>query len=239
MPKPPPIRLYEDNADELMRADHFPDRVNLLPSGPIGMLGGPSAAERIRIMWGQDMLRDVLDGRYRAVVCGVNDADNSHGIVAQLVDLMPSSQWTARAATSFAKMFQESVAIHASTDREPYVLKLDLDSILILALLRPQGKDHFTLPELKRGFVTVSKMLKDRRERTPVASVSFLNARVNKLVGPDGGEPSFESVLRSMYEAGFRGDVYPAPTMWQHGNVGVFPSYPFSEGLERMRVGSS
>ena len=61
-------------------------------------------------------------------------------------------------------MFQESVAIHASTDREPYVLKLDLDSILILALLRPKGKDHFTLPELRRGFVTVSKMLKGAAE---------------------------------------------------------------------------
>ena len=111
--------------------------------------------------------------------------------------------------------------------------------ILILAILRPRGRDHFTLPELKRGFVTVSKMLKERRERTPVATVSFLNARVNRLVSAEGAEPSFEAVLRSMYEAGFRGDVYPSPAMWQYGHVGVFPSYPFSEGLDRMRVGSS
>lgn len=234
-----PIRLYDDNADELMRSDQFPDRVTLLPSAPAGMLSGPAAGERIRILWGQDMLRDVLDGRYRAVVCGVNDADNSHGIIAQLVDLVPSSQWTAKAVTSFAKMFQESVGIHAAADREPYVLKFDLDLILVLAILRPAGRSHFTVPELKRGFVTIAKMLKDRRERIPVATVSFLNARVNKLVNSEGGEPSFEAVLRSMYEAGFRGDVYPPPAAWQFGHVGVFPSYPFSEGLERMSRGSS
>lgn len=236
---PANIRLYDDNADELMRSEQFPDRVNLLPSAPPGFLSGPAAGERLRILWGQDLLRDVLDGRYRAVVCGVNDADNSHGIIAQLVDLVPASQWTAKAVTSFAKMFQDSVGIHAASDREPYVLKFDLDLILVLAILRPAGRSHFTLAELKRGFVTVAKMLKDRRERVPVATVSFLNARVNKLVGSDGNEPSFESTLRAMYEAGFRGDVYPPPSAWNLGHVGVFPSYPFSEGLERMRLGSS
>jgi hypothetical protein len=185
------------------------------------------------------MLRDLLDGRYRAVVCGVNDADNSHGIIAQLVDLVQTSQWTARGVTSFAKLFQESVSIHAARDREPYVLKYDLDSLLILALLRPKGRDHFTVDDLSRGFSTVVKMLRDRRERLPVASVSFLNARANRLVGPGNREPSFETVLRTMYQAGFRGDVYPAPAAWRKGGVGVFPAYPFPDGLDRMRQGSS
>ncbi|MFN7022667.1 MAG: hypothetical protein ACK4WH_15285 [Phycisphaerales bacterium] len=232
-------RLYDDEADLLLSTEKFPDRVSLLPASAMGASVGPGAVERVRIMWGQDMLRDVLDGRYRAVICGVNDADNSHGIIAQLVDLVPASQWTARGVTSFARLFQESVSIHAARDREPYVLKYDLDSILILGLLRPRGRDHFTLDDLSRGFATVVKMLRGRRERQPVASVSFLNARANKLVGPDGREPSFETVLRTMYNSGFRGDVFPAPAHWRFGHVGVFPSYPFPEGIERMRQGSS
>ena len=185
------------------------------------------------------MLRDVLDGRYRAIVVGVNDTDNGRGIIAKLVELIRTSQWSGRAVTSYARMFQDSVAIHAARDKEPYVLKFDLDSLLVLGILRPKGRDHFTLDDLGRGFQTVTKMLADRRDRLPVASVSFLNARANRLVGPDGREPSFESVLRTMYDSGFRGDVYTAPAMWKHGGVGVFPSYPFPSGLTRMREGSS
>jgi hypothetical protein len=228
-------RLYDDDADALMRADTLPDRLTLLPAARTS----GAATERIRIMWGQDMLRDVLDGRYRAVVCGVNDTDNSHGIVAQLVNLVPSSQWTPQSITSYARVFQQSAGLHAASDREPFVLKFDLDSILIIALLRPHGRDHFTLQDLSRGFRTVARMLQDRRERLPVASVSFLNARANRLQGPDGQEPSFESTLAAMYNAGYRGDIYPAPTMWRVGNVGVFPNFPFPEGLDQMRTGSS
>ncbi len=234
------VRLYDEDADLLLRSEQFPDRVSLLPAGPTGAAAAvPGAVERIRILWGQDMLRDVLDGRYRAVVCGVNDTDNSHGIVAQFVNLIQTSQWTPRAVTSFAKMFQESVSVHAATDREPYVLKIDLDSILILGILRPRGRDHFSLEDLSRGFATVTKMLERRRDRLPVASVSFLNARANRLMSSGGIDPSFEAVLRTMYNAGFRGDVYPSLAMWRFGHVGVFPSYPFPEGLEQMRTGSS
>ncbi|MCC6229863.1 MAG: hypothetical protein IT432_11630 [Phycisphaerales bacterium] len=229
------IKLYDGGAEDLMDSDLAPDRVSLLP----GATGKLVPGERIRILWGQDMLRDVLDGRYRAVICGVNDADNSHGIIAQICDLVATSQWTARSVTSFAKMFHGSVAIHAASDKEPYVLKFDLDSVLILALLRPAGRDHFTLEDLGRGFETISKMLHDRRERLPVASVSFLHARANKLRGSDGQEPTFESVLRTMYGAGYRGDVFVSPALWRFGHVGVFPSYPFPAGLERMRAGSS
>jgi hypothetical protein len=234
-PASPDSRLYDDDAEVLLSSEQFPDRVSLLP----GASGRVQAGERIRILWGEDLLRDLLDGRYRAVVCGVNDEDNSHGIIAQLVEMMPTSQWSSRSVTSYARMFHESVSVHAAHDREPYVLKVDLDSLLILGLLRPKGRDHFTLEDLERGFTTVTRMLKDRRERLPVATVSFLNARANRLAGPDGREPSFETVLRTMFTAGYRGDIYPSPVMWRFGNVGVFPSFPFPESLERMRAGSS
>ncbi len=233
------MRLYEGEADHLVNPELAPDRVTLLPHGHERIARPEDAGERVRILWGQDMLRDLLDARYRTVVCGVNDHDNSHGIIAQLCELVSTSQWTAASVTSYARMFQESVAIHARGDKEPYILKFDLDSLLILGVLRPRGRDHFTLHDLSRGFRTVVKMLRDRRERWPVASVSFLNARANRLVGPDNREPSFEAVLRTMFEAGFRGDVYTAPPMWKLGHVGVYPAYPFPEGIERMRAGSS
>ncbi|MEM8756724.1 MAG: hypothetical protein AAGF47_02965 [Planctomycetota bacterium] len=229
-----PIRLYDGDADELMTAEHA-ERVTLLPA----QAGGFAASERLRVMWGQDMLRDMLDGRYRAVICGVNESDNSHGIIAQLVNLVHASQWTEKTVTGYAKVFSQSVDLHAASDQEPYVLKYDLDSVLILALLRPKGKDHFTVDDLGRGFSTINRMLKGRADRLPVATVSFLGASSNRLVDSSGNEPSFETVLRTMFQAGYRGDVYPAPQLWSRGDVGVFPTYPYPEGLTRMREGSS
>ncbi len=155
MSKPTNLRLYDEDAESLLRSESFPDRVTMLP----GEHGSVRGRERIRILWGQDLLRDLLDGRYRTVICGVNDQDNSHGLIAQLVELVQTSQWTAATVTNYAKMFHGSVAIHAARDREPYVLKFDLDSLLILAILRPHGRDHFTLEDLSRGFQTVAKML--------------------------------------------------------------------------------
>lgn len=234
-----PLRLYDQDADALLSADSLPERVSLLPSGQ-GILERPEdAGERVRILWGQDMLRDLLDGRYRTVVCGVNDVDNDRGVIASLCNLVSTSQWTADSVTSYAKMFQGSVSVLASGDKEPYILKFDLDSLLILGILRPRGRDHFTIHDMDRAFRTISKMLRGRRERQPVAAVSFLNAKANRLVGRDGKEPSFETVLRTLFDAGFRGDVYPPPDMWRLGNVGVYPSFPFPAGLERMRGGSS
>lgn len=233
------IRLYDDGADALLSAESFPDRVSLLPSDTSRL----EAGSRIRVLWGQDMLRDVVDGRYRSVICSVNDEDNARGIISQLVSLVKTSQWSEHAVTSYAKMFQESVRVHAAHDREPYVLKYDLDSVLVLALLRPKGRDHFTLADLGRGFQTITKMIAGRADRRPVCSVSFLGARSNRLVMGQGAdaesEPSFETALSTMYEAGYRGDVYAAPGMWRLGHVGVFPSYPFPAGVERMRAGSS
>ena len=229
--------LYEGDGDALMSSMTPSDHVTLLPE-PAQTV---DKAGRVRILWGQQMLPDLLASRYRAVICGVNDADNSHGIIAQLVELARASQWTPDSVTSYARMFSESVNIHAAGDREPYVLKYDLDSLLILGILRPKGRDHFTLDDLSRGFQTIERMLSGRRERLPVASVSFLGARSNKLTvsETDQSEPSLETVLKTMYAAGFRGDVYPSPGMWSLGPVGVYPSYPFPEGLDRMRAGSS
>jgi hypothetical protein len=228
-------RLYDDEGDLLVQADKRSDRVILMPSGD------PRAAstdrDRIRIQWGQHLLADLLAGRYRALVCGVNDVDNSHGMVGELLQLIATSQWTHSSATAYAKMFHESAALRAAEDREPYILKFDLDRLLILALLRPKDRDHFTLADLDRGFRTVSKMLEGRRERLPVASVSFLGAKSNRLVGPDNNEPSFESVLRTMFDAGYRGDVYPSLGMWQLAPTGVFASYPFPDSLKVMRSG--
>jgi len=234
------VRIYDGETGRLMQPDPDANRVSLLPAGRYE----PEPEGCIRILWGQNMLADVVAGRYRSVVCGVNDTDNSRGIIAQLVEKVPSSQWTAAGVTSYAKMFQQSVAVHAAQDREPYVLKYDLDRLVIFALLRPSGQSYFTLDDLSTGFTTISKMLEGRADRLPVCSVSFLGARSNRLVESESGpgserEPSFESALRTMYAAGYRGDIYPSLGMWDQGDTGVFASYPFPEGVERMREGSS
>ncbi len=230
-----PPRLYDDEGDLLMQADQRADRVVLLPSGD-PRRASPER-DRIRIQWGQHLLADLVAGRYRSFVCGVNMEENDHGIINQVVSLTTTSQWTPKSVTSYARMFAESVHVHAAGDREPYILKYDLDSLLILALLRPKGRHHFTLEDLSRGFATIAKMLRGRSERLPVASVSFLGAKSNRLIDSDGREPSFESVLRVMYEAGYRGDIYPALGMWELAPTGVFASYPFPESLNIMRKG--
>jgi hypothetical protein len=134
-------------------------------------------------------------------------------------------------------MFHESVSTHAPYDHEPYILKFDLDRLLIMALLRPRGRDYFTLEDLSHGFKTVAKMLDGRRERWPAASVSFIGAKSNRLINADGHEPSFETVLRTMYEAGYRGDVYPSLGMWELAPTGAFANYPFPDSLDAMRAG--
>lgn len=235
MPTNAPLRLYDDAADDLIAGSALPDCVTLLP----GQDASAEYGQHIRILWGQDMLRDVVDRRYRSVICAVNEEDNAHGIIAQLVNLVSTSQWSVPAVTSYAKMFQESVSVHAAHDGEPYILKYDLDSILILAILRPKGQDHFTTANLANGFKTITKMLEGRADRGPVATVSFLGANSNRLLDDRGNEPTFETVLRTMHTAGYRGDVYPAPQMWSNGDTGVFATYPFPPSLDRMRGGSS
>jgi hypothetical protein len=232
-----PPQLYAGDGDRLMEADRRSDRIVLLPGHDPreAHLGGGD----IRIQWGQSLLRDVLAGRYRTVICGMNDEDNSRGILGTLLEMVTTSQWTIESATSYARVFQESASLHCRGDREPYVLKFDLDSMLILAILRPRGQSSFTLDHFERGFRTVSKMLQGRIDRQPVASVSFLGAASNRLVDETNEEPPFEHVLRGMYNSGYRGDVYPSLPMWQVAPTGAFATFPFPESLDRMREGSS
>src|SRR2546423_1775538 len=77
------------------------------------------------------------------------------------------------------------------------------------------------------GFRPIAEMLPGRPARYPAASVCFLGARANRLLDARGQEPCFETVLHLMYEAGFRGDVYPAPWMWESAPTAMFPRYPF------------
>ena len=119
------------------------------------------------------------------------------------------------------------------------MLKFDLDRILILALLRPAGRPQFTLEDIYRGFRTVTKMLEGRRERLPAATVSFLGAKSNRLIGTQDDEPSLEEVLDAMHQAGYEGDFYPPVQTWEKAPTGMFANYPFPKSIERMRQGSS
>ena len=80
-------------------------------------------------------------------------------------------------------------------------------------------------------------MVRRKTQRLPTASVSFLGAHANKLVDEHDREPSFETVLRSMHDSGFTGDVYPAPWMWESAPTAVYARYPFPASLEAMREG--
>ena len=223
-------RLYDGEGDMLMEADRRADRVIMVPSGDPRKAS--TDRDRIRIQWGQHLLADLLARRYRTIVCGVNPEDNSRGMIGELAALLPTSQWNNDSITQYARTFSRSI----SKD-EVLVLKYDMDMVTVLGLLRPPGRDHFTLEDLKRGFRKVAQMVETRFDRLAVTSVSFLGAKSNKLVGPDGAEPSFETVLRTMFEAGYRGDVYPSLKMWELAPTGVFANYPFPESLKTMRAG--
>jgi hypothetical protein len=40
-----------------------------------------------------------------------------------------------------------------------------------------------------------------------------------------------------MFDAGFRGDVYPSLSMWECAPTGLFADYPFPDSLKVMRSG--
>jgi hypothetical protein len=225
------LRMYDEDGDALLERDHaeLQDRILLTPDALPSKT--PDTRRRIRIMWGQHLLEDVLAGRYRSLVCAVNSEDNSSGIISQLAGLVPTSQWDERSITEYARQFS------VGGDRVT-VLKYDMDLVEVLAIRRPSRK-HLTVQDLAAAFRIVSEMVSRKPGRVPSASVSFLGARANSLVGPDGKEPSFESVLRAMYEGGYSGDVYPAPAMWHMARIALFPRYPFPESLETLRRGGS
>ncbi|MFW6059976.1 MAG: hypothetical protein ACODAQ_07325 [Phycisphaeraceae bacterium] len=220
-------RIYDDQGDELMSSQVVSERLVLVPDKLPSR--DPDRTPRIRLMWGQHMLDDLLAGRYRSLVCAVNAEDNSHGILSQLAQMLPTSQWSPQSITDHAKRF-------VSRD-EVTVIKYDMDAVEVLALLRPAHRSHLTLEDLSLGFMIVSEMVRRKTQRLPIASVSFLGARANRLVGPTSEEPSFETVLRTMYESGFTGDVYPAPWMWESAPTPVYARYPFPESLTTMREG--
>jgi hypothetical protein len=223
-------RLYDEEGDRLMETDRRSNRVIIVPSGDPRIAS--TDRDRIRIEWGQHLLADLLGHRYRSVVCGVNQEDNSGGIISQLADLLPTSQWTAESITGYVKTFAET-----AKDDDVFVLKFDMDAVEVLGLMRPPNRDYFTVRDLEIGFRKISQMLERRWDRLPCAAVSFLAAKSNHLVDEDGEEPSFETVLRTMYDAGYRGDVYPALHMWELHPTGVFATYPFPDSLKVMRAG--
>lgn len=221
------LRIYDGQGDDLMSSQAQTERLILVPDKTPSR--EPDTTPRVRLMWGQHLLDDLLAGRYRSIVCAVNAEDNSHGIASQLAQQLPTSQWSPQSLTDHAKRF---VARDHVT-----VIKYDMDAVEMLALLRPAHRSHLTLEDLSLGFKIVSEMVRRKTSRLPVASVSFLGARANRLVGEGGHEPSFETVLRTMYEAGFTGDVYPAPWMWESNTPPIYARYPFPESLTAMREG--
>lgn len=221
-------RIYDGDGDQLMTDHEIQERLIVLPDGSPSKQADPS--QHIRVMWGQHLLDDVVAGRYRSLVCAVNAEDNSHGIISKLADLVKTSQWSPESITNHTKMFA-----HRETMT---VIKFDMDTIEVLGLLRPTDKDHLTLNDLGHGLSVATEMIRRKPNlRLPVASVSFLGAQANALIDENGQEPSFETVLRTMHEAGFSGDVYPAPWMWESAPTGVYARYPFPPSLDAMRMG--
>jgi hypothetical protein len=223
--------IYDGDGDALMEADRQANRLVIMPVGDPRQV--ETSRKRIRIQWGQFLLNDMLTSRYRTLVCGVNPVDNSHGIISLIAEALPSSQWNNESITKYAKGYAE-----LSPDKT-LVLKYDMDDVKVFALLRPLNREEFTMEDFSKGFEKVAQMTEDRRDRMPMASVSFLGAKSNRLVTKSGNEPSFETVLRTMHEAGYRGDVYPSVRMWELAPTGVFATYPFPASLKVMRSGGS
>ena len=222
-------QVYDGTGDALMQqAMSEPSRrIVLIPDSLPTKV--PDPTRRIRILWGQHLLEDVLAGRYRTLVCAVNVADNRRGVIAQLAALIPTSQWDERTITATAAQF--------SAGRRVKVLTYDMDLVEVLAVVRPPQKEFMTLDDLSAAFKVIAEMIQHDTTRLPTASVSFLGARANRLVDARGNEPTFETVLRLMYDAGYSGDVYPSPALWQIAPTGVFSRYPFSTALDQMREG--
>lgn len=223
-------RIYEGEGDALMQEEYEQLGEGLILVPDAFPSRDPAPTPHIRIQWGQHLLEDLLQGRYRTLICAVNAQDNSHGIISQLARLLPTSQWDEASITQYARQF-------AAGGDKTKVLKYDMDMVEVLAILRPIGSRHLSMDDLRTAFKIVVEMLQRKPGRLPSASVSFLGARANQLVDEDGNEPTFESVLRAMYEAGYYGDVYPSPAMWYVSKVGLFARYPFSKALDRMREG--
>lgn len=219
--------IYQGAGDQLMQEDVH-DRIILVPDAYPSKT--PDRDQHIRIMWGQHLLDDLMACRYRSLVCAVNSRDNSHGIIAQVAAFSPTSQWDAESITAYAHHV-------GRRGRNVRVLKYDMDAIEVLAVLRPEDHEVLTLSDLSISMRLIARMLESQPRRIPAASVSFLEARTNKLVDDRGEEPSFEHVLSVIYNAGFRGDIYPSPSLWRAAPTAVFARYPFASSLDARRNG--
>jgi hypothetical protein len=231
MAQTPGGRVYEGDADRLLQDIQADERIILLPDARPSKV--PDRSPKIRVMWGQHLLEDLLAGRYRTLVCAVNDTDNKSGIVTQLATLLPTSQWDEPTITAHAKVFS------SAKKNAVRVIKYDMDAVEVLAILRPSTRSHLTLTDLAQAFGIVTEMISRRSERLPSASVSFLGARSNALKTDDGQEPSFEAVLGAIHGAGYTGDIYPAPAMWEVAPTPVYARFPFPSSLDTMRNGGS
>jgi hypothetical protein len=220
--------IYDNQGDQLIEWHETGPRIIVLPDA-MASSREPDPTPRIRIMWGQRLIDDLLKGCYHSLVCAVNAQDNSHGFITQLAATLPTSQWNDRTITEHARHFVRKDHVT--------VVKYDMDMVEVLALLRPAQRDHLTLDDVSHGFHLVSEMIHRRPQRRPIASVCFLGARANRLLDDHGKEPSFERVLDAMYDAGYRGDVYPSPWMWECAPTAVFARYPFPESVQRMCEG--
>ena len=221
--------VYEGEGDLMMQESlDQASRIVLVPDAAPSKT--PDPTPRVRIMWGQHLLDDLVAGRYRSFLCAVNDRDNSRGIISQLARFLPSSQWDEQSITAYARHFN-------AAGRKVKVLKYDMDAVEVLAVLRPAGQEHLTLADLSAAVRIAVEMIRRDAGRRPSASVSFLEARANVLVDEQGRSPSLEAVLRVMYQAGYTGDVYPSPSLWRAAPTGVFARYPFSASLDTRREG--
>jgi len=220
--------IYDGGLDSVMTESLASDKLVIVPDTKPAPT--PDVERRLRIMWGQYLLDDVVAGRYRSLVCAVNPEDNSRGMIGRLAEVMPTSHWSLAGVTEYAKQF--------ATQERVTVLRYDMDVVEVLAILRPAGHANLTLDDLSHGFQMVGEMIRRKTQRRPTAAVSFLGSQNNQLIDEStGAEPSFETVLRTMHEAGFAGDVYPAPWMWEMGDTALFARYPFPDSVSKMREG--
>ncbi|MBB6428204.1 hypothetical protein [Algisphaera agarilytica] len=221
------VRIYDGDGDALFLETGLADKLVLAPEGrPIG---SADKQPRLRLMWGQYLLDDLLAGRYSSLVCAANAEDNTEGILGQLATMLPGSQWTPESVTAHARQFAQRDDVT--------VLKYDMGLVEVLALLRPSHREVMTMEDLSHGFELVSQLLRHHTQWRPTATVSFLEGRANRLEDAEGNEPSFESILQVMHEAGYDGDVYPSPAMFEAAPTAVFSRYPFPDSLEAMRSG--
>ena len=126
-PATPVHHIYDGDADAIMSGLESLDHITLLPDAV--NLKAPPKEHAIRIMWGQHMLEDLTQDRYRTLVCAVNSEDNTRGIISQLAEALPTSQWHGESITTYAKQF--------ASNKRVTVLKYDMDVVEVLALLRP------------------------------------------------------------------------------------------------------